>query len=63
MRLAGHYNHAMFWTTLAPAAQSGAPSPALKKAIDDSFGSMDKMMDAFSGALPIRFSLLIFSAA
>lgn len=30
----GHYNHAMFWTTLAPASKSGKPSPPLAKAID-----------------------------
>jgi len=51
----GHYNHAMFWTTLAPAAKSGAPSPALAKAIDESFGSMDKMKEAFSAAAAKRF--------
>eukprot|EP00281_Chroomonas_sp_CCMP1168_P019355 CAMPEP_0206230420 /NCGR_PEP_ID=MMETSP0047_2-20121206/10252_1 /ASSEMBLY_ACC=CAM_ASM_000192 /TAXON_ID=195065 /ORGANISM="Chroomonas mesostigmatica_cf, Strain CCMP1168" /LENGTH=284 /DNA_ID=CAMNT_0053653847 /DNA_START=8 /DNA_END=862 /DNA_ORIENTATION=+ len=51
----GHYNHAFFWTTLTPAAKSGAPSAALANAIDSSFGGMDKMMDEFSGAAAKRF--------
>jgi superoxide dismutase len=48
--IGGHYNHALFWTTLAPAAKSGSPSQALQKAIDDSFGSTDAMKEKFNAA-------------
>ena len=37
----GHWNHAFFWETLAPADKSGKPSDELAKAIDTAFGSMD----------------------
>jgi superoxide dismutase, Fe-Mn family len=48
--IGGHYNHALFWTTLAPAAKSGSPSQALQKAIDDSFGSTDALKEKFNAA-------------
>merc|ERR1711966_612256 len=51
----GFYNHGMFFNSLGPASGSGAPSPALAKAIDESFGSMDKMKEAFSAAAAKRF--------
>jgi Fe-Mn family superoxide dismutase len=44
----GHWNHTFFWNTLAPAANSGAPSPELFKAIKASFGSMDDFKKAFN---------------
>eukprot|EP00968_Pinguiococcus_pyrenoidosus_P000180 scaffold11_cov257-Pinguiococcus_pyrenoidosus.AAC.22 len=44
----GHYNHALFWTTLCPAADSGAPSAALQEAIDKAFGSMDGFKEQFA---------------
>ena len=43
----GHYNHCLFWNTLAPAKDSGAPSAALAAAIDKSFGSMDGFKEKF----------------
>ena len=46
----GHYNHCLFWNTLSPAKDSGAPSAALAAAIDKSFGSMDGFKEKFSAA-------------
>ena len=46
----GHYNHCLFWNTLAPAKDSGAPSAALAAAIDKSFGSMDGFKEKFSAS-------------
>lgn len=44
----GHYNHGLFWNTLCAAKDSGAPSGALAKAIDESFGSLDAMKEEFA---------------
>jgi len=46
----GHYNHALFWKCLSPAAQSGSPSPKLEAAITEAFGSMDAMKEKFNAA-------------
>ncbi len=51
----GHWNHAFFWETLAPADKSGKPSGELAKAIDSSFGSMDAFKTAFGEAATKRF--------
>ncbi|MCB1207010.1 MAG: superoxide dismutase [Verrucomicrobiae bacterium] len=51
----GHWNHAFFWETLAPADKSGKPSGDLAKAIDASFGSMDAFKTAFGEAGAKRF--------
>jgi Fe-Mn family superoxide dismutase len=51
----GHWNHSFFWTTLAPAGQGGSPSPALAKAIDAAFGSMDGLKEKFAAAAAGRF--------
>lgn len=51
----GHWNHAFFWAIMAPAAQTGKPSDALLTAINESFGSMDKMKTAFAEAALKRF--------
>uniref|UniRef100_A0A0G4G785 Superoxide dismutase [Fe] n=1 Tax=Chromera velia CCMP2878 TaxID=1169474 RepID=A0A0G4G785_9ALVE len=44
----GHYNHALFWTVMAPHAQQGQPSAALSDAITSSFGSMEAMQEQFA---------------
>jgi len=46
----GHYNHAFFWTEMAPPdeAKKTEPSEQLTKLIDKSFGSMDEMKSAFN---------------
>lgn len=51
----GHWNHSLFWETLAPAAKSGAPSAKLAAAIDASFGSMEDFKKAFGEAATKRF--------
>ncbi|EKX54416.1 hypothetical protein GUITHDRAFT_150004 [Guillardia theta CCMP2712] len=51
----GYYNHALFFKEMGPAANSGKPSAALQKAIDASFGSMDKMKEEFNAAAAKRF--------
>jgi superoxide dismutase, Fe-Mn family len=39
----GHINHSLFWKNLAPQSQGGGelPEGALKKAIEQDFGSVD----------------------
>jgi Fe-Mn family superoxide dismutase len=51
----GHWNHSFFWNIMAPAAESGKPSDALLKAINDSFGSLEQMKTAFTDAAMKRF--------
>ncbi len=51
----GHWNHSFFWTTMAPPAQTGQPSPALQQAIDRQFGSLDAMKAALNDAGTKRF--------
>lgn len=51
----GHWNHAFFWETLAPADKSGKPSDELAKAIDAAFGSMDDFKKTFGEAAGKRF--------
>jgi len=45
----GHYNHAFFWTEMAPPdeAKKTKPSEQLQKLIDSSFGSIDEMKAEF----------------
>lgn len=49
----GHYNHDLFWSVLSP--DGGEPSEELKQAINDSFGSMDKMKSQMNDAASTRF--------
>ncbi|WP_293919494.1 superoxide dismutase [Sphingobium sp. UBA5915] len=51
----GHWNHSFFWQTMAPLAQAGQPSGALKVAIERDFGSLDKFKAAFKAAGTGRF--------
>lgn len=51
----GHWNHAFFWETLAPAEKTGKPSDDLAKAIDGAFGSMDTFKTTFGEAATKRF--------
>ena len=50
----GHFNHALFWKTMAPNA-GGHPSGDLAEAINKKFGSFDKFKEAFSQAAMTRF--------
>lgn len=40
------WNHSFFWNCLSPESQS--PSPALKKRLDEHFGSVDAFMEQFT---------------
>lgn len=46
----GHYNHAFFWTEMAPPdqAKKTKPSAQLQGLIDKSFGSVEKLQEAFN---------------
>lgn len=50
----GHYNHELFWTMLTPEKNTQA-SDKLKKAIDATFGSLDKLKAELSKAGADRF--------
>ena len=49
----GHLNHTWFWQMMAPKA--APPKGELAKAIDDSFGSLDKFKDEFRAAALAQF--------
>lgn len=51
----GHWNHTFFWGLLDPSAKTAAPSAELQKAIEDSFGSLDKFKTEFENAGVARF--------
>lgn len=51
----GHWNHAFFWKTLAPAGKGGEPSEELAVAIQSAFGSTDGFKKAFAEAATKRF--------
>ncbi|RJP59549.1 MAG: superoxide dismutase [Candidatus Auribacter fodinae] len=52
----GHYNHSIFWSTLAPANSSNnAPSGNLCDAIDSQFGSFSNCKDQLCSAALSRF--------
>lgn len=46
----GHVNHALFWTNLAPKGQGGEPHGECLKAIEKSFGSLNKFIEEMSAA-------------
>ena len=50
----GHANHSLFWDVLNPGGKK-APSGALLKDIENTFGSTDSFMDKFSAAATTRF--------
>ena len=49
----GHSNHSMFWTMLSP--DGGAPSGALRAAIEETFGTIDSFKEQFARAALGRF--------
>lgn len=53
----GHCNHAIFWTTMAPAGSGGGGTPTgdLAAAIDAACGSFDGFKQAFTDAAANRF--------
>jgi Fe-Mn family superoxide dismutase len=50
----GHYNHTLFWEILSPRAQP-MPSGALAQAIQQQYGSLDKLKDELNKAASTRF--------
>jgi len=50
----GHWNHALFWTSLSPNG-GGAPTGALGEAITAAFGSFDAFKTQFAAAAMGRF--------
>ena len=50
----GHANHSFFWKIMAPNA-GGEPTGAIKEAIDQAFGSFEKMKEEFRTAATGRF--------
>ncbi|TVR12298.1 MAG: superoxide dismutase [Planctomycetota bacterium] len=51
----GHYNHTLFWTLMAPVGAGGSPSPALLAQIEEDFGSLEAMQQAFQQAGASQF--------
>ncbi len=51
----GHWNHSFFWLLMAAEGQRGAPSPALLKAIEAKWGTLDAFKTAFQQAGASRF--------
>lgn len=51
----GYVNHAMFWEIMCPASESGEPSDDLKKALEETFSSMEDFTKKFSDAAATRF--------
>lgn len=50
----GYYNHNLYWDVIAPGGSS-QPSDELLKAINESFGSLEKFREAFVQAALTRF--------
>lgn len=50
----GHYNHSLFWETMAPNA-GGNPTGEVKDAIEEAFGSFDNLKAEFKKAALGRF--------
>lgn len=50
----GYYNHSLFWKMMSPDG-GGAPTGELKEAIENTFGSFEKMKEEFANAAKGRF--------
>lgn len=50
----GHYNHELFWSVLTP-EKNTKMSSELENAINDTFGSLDKLKEKLNAAGAIRF--------
>lgn len=50
----GHANHSLFWEVLNPGGK-GAPSGALLKELEGTFGTVDTFVEKFSAAATTRF--------
>jgi Fe-Mn family superoxide dismutase len=50
----GHYNHTLFWEIMSPNG-GGEPTNELANAINEAFGSFEKMKEEFAKAATTRF--------
>lgn len=51
----GHYNHELFWKSMAPVGKGGKPSEALLAQIEADFGSFDQMKSQLNRAALSQF--------
>lgn len=51
----GHYNHDIFWKTMAPEGEGGELSEALRSALARDFGGVSEFQEAFTRAATGRF--------
>ena len=51
----GHYNHELFWKSMAPAGSSSGPSGKLLKCIEKDFNSVEAFKTQFNEAAKTRF--------
>lgn len=51
----GHYNHSLFWTSLAPVGKGGEPDAKLAAQIKKDFGSYDTFTEQFTKAASTNF--------
>ena len=50
----GHWNHSFFWNIMSPEGGDG-PSGELESAIDETFGTLEKLKEEFANAAATRF--------
>ena len=50
----GHWNHSFFWNIMSPEGGDG-PSGELESAIDETFGTLEKLKEEFTNAAATRF--------
>jgi len=50
----GHWNHSFFWNIMSPEGGDG-PSGELESAINETFGTLDKLKEEFANAAATRF--------
>lgn len=50
----GHWNHSFFWNIMSPEGGDG-PSGELESAINESFGTLEKLKEEFANAAATRF--------
>ncbi len=51
----GHWNHDLFWKIMSPGGEAGQISAPLGEAIQDAFGGLDALKEAFNQAGATRF--------
>ncbi|MBK1690752.1 superoxide dismutase [Ectothiorhodospira mobilis] len=51
----GHWNHTFFWRSMTAPGEGGTPDPALRRALEEAFGSLQGFREAFEAAGLDRF--------